>query len=45
MMSIGAIAGFLFLKEEEMNNIRKIVRGKALGLPAERIAEMLILVG
>jgi len=45
MMSVGAIAGFLFLKEEEMNNIRKIVRGKALGLPAERIAEMLVLVG
>ena len=45
MMSIGAIVGFLFLKEEEMNNIRKIVRGKALGLPNERIAEMLVLVG
>jgi len=45
MMSIGAIAGFLFLKEEEMNNIRKIVRGKALGIPLERTAEMLILVG
>ena len=45
MMSIGAIAGFLFLKEEEMNNIRKIVRGKALGLPTEKIAEMLVIVG
>jgi len=45
MMSVGAIAGFLFLKEEEMNNIRKIVRGKALGLPPEKVAEMLILVG
>ena len=44
-MSIGAIVGFLLLKEEEMNNIRKIVRGKALGLPMERIAEMLVLVG
>ncbi len=44
MMSIGAIAGFLFLKEEEMNNIRKIVRGKALGLSPERISEMLIFV-
>jgi V/A-type H+-transporting ATPase subunit C len=44
MMSVGAIAGFLFLKEEEMNNIRKIVRGKALGLPPERISEMLVLV-
>ncbi|MCX6773162.1 MAG: V-type ATPase subunit [Candidatus Micrarchaeota archaeon] len=45
MMSLGAIIGFLFLKEEEMNNIRKIVRGKALGLPMERTAEMLVLVG
>ena len=45
IMSIGAIVGFLLLKEEEMNNIRKIVRGKELGLPMERIAEMLVLVG
>jgi len=42
MMSIGAIVGFLFLKEGEMQNIQKIVRGKALGLPSERVAEMLI---
>ncbi len=45
MMSIGAIAGFLFLKEEEMNNIRKVLRGKALGLPNDKIAGMLVLVG
>ena len=45
MMSIGAIVGFLLLKEEEMNNIRKIARGKALGLPAKKISEMLVLVG
>ncbi|MCX6771932.1 MAG: V-type ATPase subunit [Candidatus Micrarchaeota archaeon] len=45
MMSIGAIVGFLFLKEEEMANIQKIVRGKELGLPTERIMEMLVLVG
>lgn len=44
MMSVGAIAGFLFLKEEEMHNIRKIVRGKALGLSPEKIEEMLVLV-
>ncbi len=44
-MSLGAIAGFLFLKEEEMKNIRKIVRGKSFGLPNERISEMLVLVG
>jgi len=45
MMSIGTIAGFLFLKEEEMNNIRKVLRGRALGLPMEKIAEMLVIVG
>ena len=44
MMSIGAIVGFLFLKEEEMHNIQKIVRGKALGLPAEKVSQMLIFV-
>ncbi|MEM4554879.1 MAG: V-type ATPase subunit [Candidatus Anstonellaceae archaeon] len=44
MMSVGTIAGFLFLKEEEMNNIRKIVRGKALGLSAEQIGQMLVVV-
>jgi vacuolar-type H+-ATPase subunit C/Vma6 len=44
-MSIGAIIGFLLLKEEEASNIRKIVRGKALGLPPERISEMLVTLG
>lgn len=45
MMSLGAIVGFLFLKEEEMGNIRKVLRGKALGLPTEKISEMMVLVG
>jgi len=44
IMSIGAIVGFLFLKEEEMHNIQKIVRGKALSLPAEKVSQMLIFV-
>jgi V/A-type H+/Na+-transporting ATPase subunit C len=44
IMSIGAIVGFLFLKEGEMANIQKIVRGKALGLPAEKVSQMLIFV-
>jgi V/A-type H+-transporting ATPase subunit C len=43
-MSIGAIIGFFFLKEEEMSNIQKIARGKSLGLAPEKIAEMLVLV-
>jgi len=37
--------GFLLLKELEMDNIEKIVNGKALGVPPERVAEMLVLVG
>jgi V/A-type H+-transporting ATPase subunit C len=45
MMSIGAIVGFLLLKEVEMDNIEKIVNGKALGVPPERVADMLVLVG
>jgi len=44
IMSIGAIVGFLFLKEEEMHNIQKIVRGKALGLQPEKVSQMLIFV-
>ena len=43
-MSIGAIIGFFFLKEEEMSNIQKIASGKSLGLAPEKIAEMLVLV-
>ena len=42
ILSIGAIVGFFLLKEEEMNNIKKIVRGKALRIPQEKVAEMLI---
>jgi V/A-type H+/Na+-transporting ATPase subunit C len=44
-MSVGALVGFLFLKEEEMANIQKIVRGKELGLPPEKISEMLVWIG
>ena len=44
VLSIGAIAGFLFLKEEEVNNIRKIVRCKEFNLPQEQIREMCVIV-
>lgn len=42
VLSIGAIAGFLFLKEEEASNIRKILRAKEFNLPAEKIREMIV---
>ena len=41
-MGLGAIVGGLLLKENEMNNIRKIVRAKALGLPGEEIVKMMV---
>ncbi len=44
VLSIGAIAGFLFLKEEEVSNIRKITRAKEFNMPAEKIREMIVLV-
>ena len=42
VLSIGAIAGFLLLKEEEVSNIRKIVRAKEYNLPVEKIREMIV---
>lgn len=42
MLSVGTILGFLFLKEEEINNIRKIVIGKEYNIPDQQIEEMLV---
>ncbi|MEK6958030.1 MAG: V-type ATPase subunit [archaeon] len=41
-LSVGAIAGFLMIKEEEINNIRKIVRAKEFNLSAEKLKEMIV---
>lgn len=41
-VSIATIAGFLFIKEEEMNNLRKIVRGKDYNLSPQEIRPMLV---
>ena len=41
-VSIATIVGFLFIKEEEMNNLRKIVRGKDYHLTPEEIKPMLV---
>jgi len=43
VLSLGAIAGLLYLKEQEVTNIRKIVRAKEFGVPDEKIMEMLAL--
>lgn len=41
-LSIGAILGFLLIKEEEINNIRKIAKGKEYGLPDDKIRQTLV---
>lgn len=41
-LSIGSLIGFLLLKEEEINNLRKIAIGKEFNLPEEKIVSTLI---
>ncbi|VVB99560.1 V-type ATP synthase subunit C [uncultured archaeon] len=42
VLSIGAIVGLVLLKEEEVSNIRKIVRAKEFSLPMEQLQEMIV---
>ncbi|VVB66695.1 V-type ATP synthase subunit C [Candidatus Gugararchaeum adminiculabundum] len=41
-LSVGAIVGFLYLKEQEVGNIRRIVRLKDFNLPPEEIKKELV---
>lgn len=43
-LSVAVIVGALLLKEQEVSNIRKVIRAKSLGLPHEQIRAMLVLV-
>lgn len=45
VLSLAAILSFLYLKEMEVGNIRKIVRGKEYELPREKVEEMIYVVG
>ncbi|MEM4195157.1 MAG: V-type ATPase subunit [Candidatus Anstonellales archaeon] len=42
MLNIGKVLGFLLLKEEEGNNIRKIARAHEFGLSKEEIRKMVV---
>lgn len=44
-LSTAALISFLYLKEIEINNIRKIVRAKEYDLPPEKISEMVFALG
>ncbi len=42
-LGVGVIVGALLLKEQEMANIRKLMRGRALGLGEQDIVKILVL--
>lgn len=42
VLSLSAIAGYLYLKAEEIRNIRKITRGKQFNIPQEQLKAMLV---
>ncbi|MBS3063440.1 MAG: V-type ATPase subunit [Candidatus Diapherotrites archaeon] len=43
ILSLGALVGFLYLKENEVNNVRKVIRAKEYRLPPAMAKEMLII--
>ena len=44
ILSVGVMVGFLLLKEEEINNLRKIAKGKEFSIPENDVREMLVIV-
>ncbi len=44
ILSLGVVLGFMLLKEEEMNNLRKIAKAKEFNIPESEIKEMLVMV-
>ncbi|MFH0885271.1 MAG: V-type ATPase subunit [Candidatus Micrarchaeota archaeon] len=44
ILSVGVVIGFLLLKEEELNNLRKIAKGKEFNIPESEVRAMLVVV-
>ena len=44
ILSVGVIIGFMLLKEEEVNNLRKIAKGKEFNMTEGEVREMLVVV-
>jgi len=42
ILSLGTLLGFILLKEEEMNNLRKIARAKEFGVKPEEVMKTLV---
>jgi len=45
MLSIGALVGYIYLKEAEVGNVRKIINAIEYGISEEKLKEMLIVAG
>ncbi|MFU8891731.1 MAG: V-type ATPase subunit, partial [Anaerosomatales bacterium] len=43
-LGIGVAVSYLWAKQNEITNLRIIVKGKAVGMPEDRVREELILV-
>ena len=43
-LGVGILIGYLWAKQNEITNLRIIVKGKAVGMPADRMRKELILV-
>jgi vacuolar-type H+-ATPase subunit C/Vma6 len=43
-MGVGVAISYLYGKQNEVTNVRIIVKGKSVGMPADRVREELILV-
>ncbi len=43
ILSAGVVIGFLLLKEEELNNLRKIAKGKEFHMPEGEVRQMLVM--
>jgi len=44
LLSVGVMLGFLLLKEEEINNLRKIAKGKEFGISEAEVRNMIVVV-
>jgi len=44
LLSVGVMLGFILLKEEEINNLRKISKAKEFNIPESEVREMIVVV-
>lgn len=44
VLSVGVIMGFLMLKEEEINNLRKVAKAKEFKMPESEVRDMLVII-